>query len=245
MRSAVSGTVIAAVVVVVLVVAAAGAYFALGLGGGGNSSTTTTTSSTGSAPPAGSLNTAVQGFVTAFNNRDVTTIKTYFTGSSQIDWTGATGGLGGTYTGVDGAGIVYGTSVGHTTSLTATTSNMQVPSNTATTDTVSYGLAITGVSQIIGQFNSTVDVSQTWVYQGGSWSIQSDNWNYLTFSSNNPSQATVFPQWGLSLNGKSPSLAGEHVVEWNVAPYLAAFVYVAIVALGLALIWVRVREQKR
>ena len=244
MRSAVSGTVIAVVIVVVLVVAGAGAYFALGLGGGGQSTTTTTTSS-GGATPAGSLSTAVNGFISAFNARDVSNIKTYFTTSSQIDWTGATGGLGGTYTGVDGAGIVYGTSVGHTTSLTATPSNLQVPSNSASTDTVTYGLNITGVSQIIGKFNSTVDVSQTWVYQGGSWAIQSDNWNYLTFSSNNPSQATVFPQWGLSLNGKSPSLAGEHVVEWNVAPYLAALVYVAIVALGLALLWVRVREQKR
>jgi hypothetical protein len=242
LRRAVSGTVIAVVVVVVVVVVGAGLYFGLGLGGGGTSQTSTTGSVT---PPSGSLQSAVNGFITAFDNRDVTTIKTYFTGSSQIDWSGAAGGLQGTYTGVDGAGIVYGTSVGHTTSLTATSSNLQYSSTTSPTATVTYGLNISGVSQIVGSFNSTVDVSQNWVYQGGSWSIAQDNWNYLTFSSSTVGGATVFPQWGLTLSGKAPSLASEHVVEWNVAPYLAAGVYATIVALGIALIWVRIRKQRQ
>lgn len=244
MRSAVSGTVIAAVVIVVVIVVGGGLYFLYGMGSTpGNSSTTTSTSS-GSTPPAGSLNSAVQAFLTAFNTRDVTTIKTYFTSSSQIDWSGSAGGLQGTYQGADGAGIVYGTSVGHTTSLTATSSNLHISSTGTTTSTVTYGLNITGTSTIVGKFNSTADVSQNWVYANGAWTIQADNWNYLNFQSNNPSQATVFPQWGLTINGKSPSLAAEHVIEWNVAPYLAAGVYIGIVALGAALLWVRTRKQK-
>jgi hypothetical protein len=189
------------------------------------------------------LNSSVNAFITAFNNRDVTTIKTFFTGSSAIAWTGVAGGLQGTYTGSDGAGIVYGTSVGHTSSLTAKATNLHIlPAGT--TGTVGFRLNITGNSNVVGPFNSTADISQVWVYQGGAWTIQTDDWNYLSFASNNPSQATVFPQWGLTLNGKAPSLAGEHVLEWNVAPYLAVGVYATIVALGLALIWVRVRRQK-
>lgn len=242
-RVAVSGTVIALVVVVVVVVAGAGAYFALGLGAS-TTSTHTSTSNTSGGPPAGSLNASVRAFISAFNNRDVTTIKTYFTPSSAIAWTGAAGGLQGTYTGADGAGIIYGTSVGHTSALSAVTSNLHIL-NAGTTGTVGYRLNITGSSNVVGPFNSTADVSQVWVYQGGAWTIQTDDWNYLSFSSNNPSEATVFPQWGLTLNGKSPSLAGEHVLEWNVAPYLAVGVYATIVALGLALIWVRVRKQKQ
>ncbi len=247
MRRAVSGTVIAVVVVVIVVVAGAGAYFAFGMGGGGGSSTTTTTTSTSGgqgAPTKESLNSSVQQFVTDFNNRDVTSIKTFFTSSSAISWTGSAGGLQGTYSGVDGAGIVYATSVGHTTSIKVTESKLTLQL-AGSTGTVGYTLNITGMSNIVGAFNSTANVSQVWVYQGGAWTIQTDDWNYLSFQSNNPSQATVFPQWGLTLNGKPPSLAGEHVIEWNVAPYLAVGIYAAIVAIGVGLIWVRVRRQKR
>jgi hypothetical protein len=159
-------------------------------------------------------------------------------------WTGAAGGLQGTYNGVNGAGIVYGTALGHASSLKATPSNLHL-SLAGTTATVGYYLNITGVSPVIGPFNSTANVSQVWVYQGGAWTVQTDDWNYLSFTSNNPSEATVFPQWGLALNGKSPSLAGEHVLEWNVAPYLAVGIYVAIAALGTGLLWVRARGQKR
>lgn len=243
MRDAVSGTVIALVVVVIVIVAGAGAYFALGLGGKTSSSTNTTTTTTPGAPP-GSLNASVKAFIAAFNNRDVTTIKTYFTASSAIAWSGAAGGLQGTYQGPDGAGIIYGTSVGHTSSLSSTTSKFHI-TLAGTTGTVGFRLNITGNSNVVGPFNSTADVSQVWVYQGGAWTIQTDDWNYLSFSSNNPSEATVFPQWGLTLNGKSPSLAGEHVLEWNAAPLLAVGVYATIIALGLALIWVRVRKQKQ
>ncbi len=243
-RAAVSGTVIALVVVVVVIVAGAGAYFALGLGGSTSTSTRTTSSNTGGGPPPGSLNASVNAFIAAFNNRDVTAIKTYFTPSSAIAWTGAAGGLQGTYTGTDGAGIIYGTSVGHTSTLSATPTNLHIQA-AGTTGTVGFRFNITGTSNVVGPFNSTADVSQVWVYQGGSWTIQTDDWNYLSFSSNNPSTATVFPQWGLTLNGKSPSLAGEHVLEWNVAPYLAVGVYATILALGLSLIWVRVRKQKQ
>jgi hypothetical protein len=243
-RVAVSGTVIALVVVVVVVVAGAGAYFALGLGGNTSTSTRTTSSNTSVGPPSGSLNASVNAFIAAFNHRDVTTIKTFFTSSSAIAWTGVAGGLQGTYTGSDGAGIVYGTSVGHTSSLSANVSRLHVQL-AGSTGTVGFRLNITGSSNVVGPFNSTADISQVWVYQGGAWTVQTDDWNYLNFVSNNPSQATVFPQWGLTLNGKSPSLAGEHVLEWNVAPYLAVGVYATIVALGLALIWVRVRKQKQ
>ncbi len=243
-RVAVSGTVIALAAVVIVVVVGAGAYFALGLGASTNTSTHTTSSNTQGGPPPGSLNASVSAFITAFNNRDVTTIKTYFTSTSAIAWTGAAGGLQGTYTGADGAGIIYGTSVGHTSSLSATTSKLHI-ATAETTGTVGFRLNITGTSNVVGPFNSTADISQVWVYLGGIWTIQTDDWNYLSFSSNNPSTATVFPQWGLTLNGKSPSLAGEHVLEWNVAPYLAVGVYATILALGLALIWVRVRKQKQ
>ncbi len=236
---------IAAVVVVIVVVAGAGAYFALGMGGGGGSSTTTTsTSGSQQGPSEASLNSSVQQFVADFNNRDVTTIKTYFTSTSAISWTGSAGGLQGTYTGVDGAGIVYATSIGHTTSLAAAESRLHIQL-AGETGTVGYRLNVTGMSNVIGAFNTTADVSQVWVYQGGAWTIQTDDWNYLSFESNNPSQATVFPQWGLTLNGKAPSLAGEHVLEWNVAPYLAVGIYATIIALGVALIWARVQRRKK
>ncbi len=242
MRVAVSGAVIAVVAVIIVAAVGAGAYFALS-SGKATSTTTPTTSSTSGGPPAGSLNSSVNAFIAAFNNRDVTTIKTYFTSGSTISWSGSAGGLQGTYSGPDGAGIIYGTSVGHTSTLKATPSNLHI-STAGSTGTVGFRLYITGNSQVIGPFNSTADISQLWVYQGGTWTIQTDGWNYVSFTSSNPSEATVFPQWGLTLNGKSPSLAGEHVIEWNAAPYLAVGVYSTIVALGLALLWVRVRRQK-
>ncbi len=218
------------------------------MGGGstttGSSSSTTSSTSGAAGPSEQSLNSSVQQFVSDFNNRDVTSIKTYFTSTSAISWTGSAGGLQGTYSGVDGAGIVYATSVGHTTSLKATESRLNILL-AGNTGTVGYRLNMTGVSNVIGKFNTTADVSQVWAYQGGAWTIQTDDWNYLSFSSNNPSQATVFPQWGLTLNGQPPSLAGEHVLEWNVAPYLALGIYAAIVVIGVALVWTKVRKGKK
>jgi len=240
--------VIAAVVVVVVIVVGAGLYFGLAMGGGSNTNTSTGSSNTSTAttPPSGSLSSAVNSFIQAFNNRDINTIKTFYTDSSKINWWGSTGGLGGNYSGADGAGIVYGTSVGHSNPLTANATTPVVTSTGADTSTVAYTLTIRGHSAVVGNFNSTADVTQYWAYSAGIWTIQKDNWNYLNFVSSNPSQgATVFPQWGLSLNGQPPSLSGEHVFEWNVAPILAAAVYGTIVVLGVILLMVRVRKPKK
>lgn len=258
MRSAISTTVIVAIVIVVIAVAGIGAYLALGSSNGNQSTSQTTTSSsssqtttsssssqsTGPAPP--SLNASVNSFLAAFNARNVDPgIKGFYLSDSVVNWTGDTGGTGGVYTGPDNIVLVYATTIGHTTAFSAKIGNLTETSTGSNTATVKYGLFITGSSTIVGPFNASISVTENWVNNGGNWSIHTDVWHYNYFSSSQTSQATVFPQWGLSLKGKPPSLAGEHVFEWNIAPYLALAVYASIAMLGVALLLVRKRGQKK
>ncbi len=236
MRRAISQVAIIGIVVVILAVAGVGAYLALGSGGSGNSSTTTSTStsSTGNvqAPSVkGDLNT----YLSDFNSRDVSAVVAYYVPTGVSQWKGQSGGTSGNYTGTDQINIAFSTTIGHATTQHATSSNLHLTNTSSSSSTATYTLAISGSSAAIGPFNATVNVLQNWVFQGGKWQIQSDVWDYTSFQSSNPTEATVFPQWGLQLEGKSPTLAGEHMLEWNVAPYMAAAVYGVVLALAAIL----------
>jgi hypothetical protein len=236
LRRAISQVAIIGVIVVILAVAGVGAYLAFS---GGNNGTTTstpgnTTTSTGNVQ-APSVTGDLNAYLTDFNSRNVAGVVGYYVSTGTSTWKGQSGGTSGNYTGTDQINIAFSSTIGHATSQHATTTNLQITNTSSSTSVASYTLAISGSSAAIGPFNATVNVSQHWAYESGKWQIQSDVWNYLSFTSSNPTEATVFPQWGLQLEGKSPTLAGEHMLEWNVAPYIAAAAYGAVLALAAIL----------
>ncbi len=254
--SAVSSPVIVGAVILVVVVAAGGLY--LFLGSGPSSSTTSsttssvrssTTSTTTSQSVSTSLvvppvNSAFTQYVNNFNNRDVERVVAFYTPDAVVTWTGNTGGTSGTYQGTNSIRLAMSTSVGHTTSFNVIATNVTQSSTSPTAVTLAYTFNMTGVSTIIGPFNATIFLTQNWIYNNGQWSVQKDLWNYLSFASANSGEATVFPQWGLSLSGKSPNLAQEHVLEWNLAPFLAAAVYTSVLTLGIILVLGMARNRR-
>lgn len=260
---------IVGIVIVIIIIAAVAGVLLLGKSSSSTTTTTTTSSSstaplsssttssssTSSSSSSSSSSSASSGDVAAveaqltnwiadFNSRNVEALGNYYTSTSVDNWTGHAQGLEGIYNGVGNIRILYGSSISHTDRLNATYSNLTATSNGPGNVTLNFNLVLNGHSTVVGNLSADVAVTQVWVNSGGTWTIQSETWNYLTFTTTNPGTATVFPQWGLSLEGKSPDLASEHVLEWDAAPYVAAGIYGSIIVIFALALMVRARKQK-
>ena len=239
-RLAISAVAVAVVVFIAIGVAVEIAF----LPKASQTSATTTTVSTsstvycasGCATPSTTVQSAVTQWVADFNSRDVTGIGNFYSANTVVDWTGNAPGLTGTYNGVGNVRILFGSSIGKTTSLNASVSNMKVnvvnPSNVGVTLT----LTMAGNSTVVGVLGITIQANQQWNYIGGQWQIVQETWNYVTFNEQYPVSATTFPQWTAMKEGLNPNLVPEKSFEWHAGPYVAASVYAflaGIAAVGL------------
>ena len=175
--------------------------------------------------PTTTVKAAVTQWVADFNSRDVTGLGNFYTTDAQVDWTGSASGLAGTYNGVGNIRILYGSSIGKTTSLIASQSNYNEKDINPTNANVSLTLTLNGNSSVVGALSITVDANQQWNYVGGSWQIVKETWNYVTFNEQYPVSATTFPQWTAMKEGQNPNLVEEKSFEWHAGPYVAASVY--------------------
>lgn len=148
-----------------------------------------------------------------------------------MNWTGDAGGLGGVYTGTSNIIILYIGSFSHVTNLVVHTANLSATAQGAENVSLNFDLSMEGYSTQLGNLTARVLVTQDWQNQAGTWSIQNETWDYLSFTTTNPVTSTVFPQWGLALEGRNPDLASEHLLEWYAAPYVAGGIYASIVAI--------------
>ena len=231
-------------VAVILAAAAIGAYYLfVPTVYSAPKSSSLSSSSTQSANTTG-LVQALNNMSEAFNSRDADTISSFYTSSSLVSWTGNSQGLGGIYQGVDHIRILYGATFGHTSSFSFKVSNQTIRSLGPDIANVSMNVFLSGVSDVVGRLNATVEVQQQWFLQNGVWAIQKENWNYVTFNVQDTGEATVFPQWSLQLSGQSPSLAREHALVWNIAPYLAVLPYGVIASLVVVFL-VRLHRNRR
>jgi ketosteroid isomerase-like protein len=248
LRRAASTTMLAIIVVVVVVVAGAAAYFVFAGQGGGTNTNTTNTSNTGTASVAGAED-AQNGYVAAFNRADITGVVTYYSPNAVVVWTAnpnalAAASQSGTYTGANNIKLLYSSTIANAKTISVTVSGLQA-SSTANSVTLNFTLYMKGDSTVLGTFNGTITASQVWVPSSNGYQITTEKWYYATFNTQNNILATVFPQWGLSLQGKNPDLASEHTVEWQTAPYLAVALYASLAAVVVYVIWVRTRKQGR
>ncbi len=204
-------------------------------------SATSTASSTsvycqsGCSTPSTPLKTAVDQWVADFNSRDVTALGNFYSQDASVAWTGAPG-LTGTYNGLENIRILYGSSIGKTTSLTATIANYKENPTNPSNIEVTLTLNVAGNSSVVGALSISINADQTWNYVGGQWQIVKESWDYVTFNEQFPVSATTFPQWTAMKEGQNPNLVSEKSFEWHAGPYVAASVYAflfAVLALGV------------
>lgn len=178
------------------------------------------------------------------NNHNVEALANFYSSSSVVNWTGQAGGLGGIYTGTSNILILYIGSFSHVTNLVVHSSNLSSTAYGQNNVSVNFDLLLQGFSTTLGNLSARIMVSQIWQNQFGTWIIQHETWNYLSFTTTNPVTSTVFPQWGLALQGRNPDLASEHLLEWYAAPYVAAGIYGGILVIFLTAMYRRKRNSQ-
>jgi len=191
--------------------------------------TTTTTTSTaiyscsGCSPSP--LKNAVDQWVADFNSRNVVGLGNFYSQDTTVTWSGNAPGLTGTYNGVSNVRILFGSSIGKTTTLTASIANYNEKDTNPSNANVSLTLSMAGNSSVVGALSITVAANQQWNYIGGQWQIVKESWDYTAFTEQFPVSATTFPQWTALKEGENPNLVSEKSFEWNAGPYVAASVY--------------------
>jgi hypothetical protein len=242
-RIAISALAIAVVVFVAIGIAVEVVFLPKSQSGGGGAQTTQVSSgasasiycSSGCPTPSTKVQSAVNQWVADFNSRDVTGLGNFYSTNAVVDWTGQASGLAGVYNGVGNVRILYGSSIGKTTTLIANISNYKENDINPSNANVTLTLNMNGLSSVVGQLSITVAVSQQWNYIGGSWQIVKETWNYVVFNEQYPVSATTFPQWTAMKEGLNPNLVPEKSFEWHAGPYVAASIYAflgAIAAIG-------------
>jgi len=205
-----------------------------------SSTPTTTTTATvytcsGCAAPSTTVKASVTQWVADFNSRDVTGIGNFYAQDTTVVWTGTAQGLTGIYSGVGNVRILYGSSIGKTSTLTASIANYNEKDVNPYNANVSVTLSMNGNSTVVGLLKITIDATQQWNYIGGQWQIVKETWNYVSFTEQFPVAATTFPQWTAMKQGQNPNLVEEKSFEWHAGPYVAASIYaflLAVAALG-------------
>jgi hypothetical protein len=243
-RIAVSALAVAVVVFVAIGIAVEVVFLPKASQTGGGGGTTTLSSgqtasvycSSGCPTPSTTVQAAVSQWAADFNSRNVVGLGNFYSSNAVVDWTGQASGLAGVYNGVGNIRILYGSSIGKTTTLIANISNLQANAVNPSNYNVTLTLNMNGLSSVVGTLSITVAVNQQWNYVGGSWTIVKETWNYLVFNEQYPVSATTFPQWTAIKEGLNPNLVSEKSFEWHAGPYVAATVYAflgGIAAIGV------------
>jgi hypothetical protein len=225
-RLAISALAVAVVVFVAIGIAVELVFLPKASVAGTTTTTTTATtvySCTGCSPTP--LKTAVNQWVADFNDRDVVGLGNFYSQDTTVTWSGNAPGLTGTYNGVGNVRILFGSSIGKTTFLTASIANYNEKDTNPSNANVSLTLTMNGNSSVVGALSITVDATQQWNYVGGQWQIVKESWDYTAFKEQFPVSATTFPQWTALKEGENPNLVSEKSFEWNAGPYVAASVY--------------------
>jgi ketosteroid isomerase-like protein len=214
------------------------------LASGATSSIYCSTPSSSCPTPSTTVQTAVTQWIADFNSRNVEGLGNFYTTDALVVWSGQASGLAGTYNGQGNIRILYGSSIGKTTSLNASIANVVAKALSPDEYNVTLALAMKGNSSVVGALAITVNANQLWNYVGGQWQIAKETWNYVTFSEQFPVSATTFPQWTAMKEGQNPNLVSEKSFEWNAGPYVAASVYAFLFGvLALGVLRIRKRSQ--
>jgi hypothetical protein len=211
---------------------------------GATSSIYCSTPSSSCPTPSTTVQAAVTQWVADFNSRNVQGLGNFYSQDALVVWSGDASGLAGTYNGQGNVRILYGSSIGKTTSLNASISNPVVTPLSPDEANVTLTLNMKGNSTVVGALAITVQANQLWNYVSGQWQIVKEGWDYTYFYEQTPVTSTTFPQWTALKEGENPNLVSEKSFEWHAGPYIAASVYAflfGVLAFGV----IRIRERVR
>jgi hypothetical protein len=234
-------------IVIVVAVAFAGVYLlveqASPTARSSSSSSSATATYSGSQPPT-PVKSAVDQWLRAFNGRDVEGLLNFYGFSSEVIWSGNTEGLQGGYAGAGSIRILYGSTIGKTTQLLASSSNYSEKVLSPVNINVTMTLKLDGNSSVLGRLNGTIVTTQDWFFTSGQWQIVKENWDYKTFNVEYPTSSTTFPQWAAQREGRSPDLVSEKSFEWRAGPIAAAVVF-ALLAFVTSIATIGPRTRRR
>ncbi len=240
-------------IAIVVAVAFAGVYVLVeqsdtaSTSGSNSSNATSSSTATYSGPlPSTPVKSAVDQWLKAFNRRDVEGLLNFYGFSSDVIWTGNTAGLQGGYAGAGSIRILYGSTIGKTTKLLATSSNYTEKTLSPVNTNITMALRLDGNSSVLGTLNGTIIATQDWFFTSGQWQIVKENWDYKTFNVQYPASSTTFPQWSALKEGKSPDLVSEKSLEWREGPVAAAAIYALLAGVvSIAILKSRTHRRSR
>ncbi|MBI2127329.1 MAG: hypothetical protein HYU02_08495, partial [Thaumarchaeota archaeon] len=142
------------------------------------------------------LKTTVDGHFNKFATKDVPGLMADYTQTgTYTEWKGQAGAFAGKYDGFGNVRILFASVAGNTEHIKITISKYKADI-TGDSASVTYTLDNEGNGKLVGDFTMTVEVASKWVYQGGKWLIQRDDWDFKVFKTELVAEGTVFPiQW--------------------------------------------------
>jgi hypothetical protein len=129
----------------------------------------------------------------SFEAKDVPKmLSTYVQTGAYSEWKGQAGAFAGKYDGFGNVRILYASVIGNTDNIKWTLSNYKA-AVTGDAATVTFSLVGEGHGKLVGEFTMNIDVAEKWVFQGGKWLIQRDDWDFKVFKTEIVAEGTVFP----------------------------------------------------
>jgi len=154
------------------------------------STLTATATTTVTYPPP--LMPAVSEWFNDFQHRDVTDLGNLYAQNATVVWTGQTNGLAGTYKGAGNIRILYGSTLGKDTSISASMGNYSEKAISASDTRATFSLEMNESNPYAGPTSSPatvisdVVVTQEWKYNAtgaaAQWEIEEESWNFTYYS---------------------------------------------------------------
>ncbi|MBI2126944.1 MAG: nuclear transport factor 2 family protein [Thaumarchaeota archaeon] len=139
------------------------------------------------------LKSAVEVYLKAFEAKDIPKLMTYYVQTgTYAEWKGQAGAFAGKYDGFGNVRILFASVAGNTDNIKVQMSDYKADI-VGDTATVTFKEHNEGHGKLVGDFTMEIDVTQKWVYQGGKWSLQRDDWNFTLFKTELVAEGTVFP----------------------------------------------------
>jgi hypothetical protein len=235
------------IIVVIVAIGSVGYYFVSQSPQNQTSSTTSTTTTTSSVgpPPPGAKAAYVQHLST-IDTRNIPVVLNDYVDNALVVWSGSTGGLGGSYSGIGNIRLLYSSALSSAQQISLTPSGITARNDSSTQVTTNMTLALKGQSQYLGAFNGTIRAGAVLTWVNGAWKVVSENWYWVTLNTSAKGGATTFPEWQkigpINPSNRSPDWL--HNFVWDYGGYwVAAIIYVYVLALATILL-VRRRRSK-
>jgi hypothetical protein len=128
---------------------------------------------------------SVYEWVYDLQSRDVNSLASLYAPGANITWTGDIPGLAGTYEGRGNIEILYGSTLGKDTALSANITNYSSKTMSLSVENVTFSLTMVGNSSVLGGFRMAANMTQSWNYAGGQWQVLKESWNFTTYNYTN------------------------------------------------------------